>query len=79
MVIEICIGSACHVKGSYEVINTFKRLVEENGLKDRVELKSSFCLGNCSDGPSVRINNEHVISVFPEEAEKVFFKYLEGE
>lgn len=79
MVIEICIGSACHVKGSYEVINIFKKLVKENNLEDRVELRSSFCLGRCSEGPSVRINERDIISVFPEDAESVFFKYLEGE
>ena len=31
--IHICIGSACHVKGSYQVVQRFKELVAERGLE----------------------------------------------
>ena len=33
MVVNVCVGSSCHLKGSYDVIQTLKRLIEENGLK----------------------------------------------
>ncbi len=39
--IEICIGSACHLKGSYNVIQDMKRLIAEHQLEEKVELKSS--------------------------------------
>lgn len=61
--IEICIGSACHLKGSYQVIQRMKELLEENKLTDHVELKSSFCLGACGKGVSIRLKGEQVYSI----------------
>lgn len=66
MVIQICIGSACHLKGSYEVINTFKRIIEERDLEQKIELKSSFCLGKCSDAVSIKVDDSEVISITPD-------------
>jgi NADH:ubiquinone oxidoreductase 24 kD subunit len=60
----VCIGSACHLKGSYNVINALQQLVEEYKLADRVDIQASFCLGMCKeDGVSVKIDNREVQSV----------------
>lgn len=69
MVIKVCIGSACHLKGSYEVIKTFKSYIEKNQLEKEIELKSSFCLGRCSEAVSVEANNGELFSVAPESAQ----------
>jgi len=69
MVIQVCIGSACHLKGSYEVIKTMQRVIEEEDLGTLITLKSSFCLGQCSDAVSVKVDEAPVESVTPEEAE----------
>lgn len=71
MIIQICIGSACHIKGSYEVIEVFKQLVMKHELNEIIELKSSFCLGACGQGVSVKVDDE-IISVLPETAERIF-------
>ena len=63
MKIEVCIGSACHLKGSYNIINTFQQMVEEYHLADSVEVNAAFCFGHCAEAVSVRINNEEVQSV----------------
>lgn len=55
MILKVCVGSACHVKGSYEVIETFNRLIIKERLEDRVELKACFCLNNCTQGVSVSL------------------------
>ena len=44
--LRICIGSACHLKGSYEVIEIFQQLIKEKELNDFIELKAAFCLGH---------------------------------
>lgn len=74
--IEVCIGSACHIKGSYKVITELKRLIEENRLVTSVELKSSFCLGHCGQGVSVRLNENEVYSLRPEEVEQFFEEHI---
>lgn len=70
MVIQICIGSACHLKGSYEVINTLKKIIEERQLEEKIELKSSFCLGKCSDAVSIKVDESDVISMTPDKVEE---------
>ncbi len=39
MIVQVCIGSACHLKGSYDVIKTMQRVIEEDDLKNKVILK----------------------------------------
>lgn len=61
--IEICIGSACHLKGSYQAIQRMKELLQQHGLTEQVELKSSFCLGACGKGVSIRLKGVDIHSV----------------
>jgi NADH:ubiquinone oxidoreductase subunit E len=70
--ISVCIGSACHIKGSYNVINTFQQIIEEKNLSDKVELKAIFCLGQCTQGVSVKIDESEVYSVSSSTARKFF-------
>lgn len=70
MIIQVCIGSACHLKGSYEVIKTMQRVIEKENLEDRITLKSSFCLGQCSQAVSVQVDQQEVTSVSPQTAER---------
>lgn len=53
MEIKVCIGSSCHLRGSYDVIEKLKALIAENNLSEKVVLKASFCLGRCGTGVTV--------------------------
>ncbi|KOA19992.1 NADP-reducing hydrogenase subunit HndA [Clostridium homopropionicum DSM 5847] len=78
--ISICIGSACYLKGSNEIIQVFQDKIKEYNLEKEVELIAAFCQGECVKAVAVKIDNNPIISVNPEEAEKVFREYiLEGE
>lgn len=72
--LSICVGSACHLKGSYEVIEKFKYCVNENNLTDIVIIKAAFCLGHCTEAVSVEFNDK-IYSVVPETVE-VFFEEI---
>ena len=37
MKVTICIGSACHLKGSRESSSKLQKLVDENGQSDKVD------------------------------------------
>lgn len=76
--VEVCIGSACHLKGSRKVIETLQNLIAENGLMESVELKSAFCLGVCGSDVSVRIDGGAVDSVAPEKSEQYFNERVLG-
>jgi len=45
--IKICVGSSCHLKGSYNVINEFQHLIEEKALHDKIDIKATFCMKQC--------------------------------
>lgn len=70
MNIYICVGSSCHIKGSYDIIQLTRQAIEENHLEDTVQLSAAFCLGKCTDGVSVKIDDEIICGVskdnFPE-------------
>lgn len=73
MQIKVCIGSACHLKGSYNVITALQEILEEDEKGSQVELKSVFCLGNCQNGVSVQIDDEpQIFSVSPKTARKFY-------
>lgn len=70
--LSVCIGSACHIKGSYNVINAFQGLIEEYNLADKVELVAVFCLGHCTEAVSVTVNDGEVHSVLGSTARDFF-------
>lgn len=70
--ISICIGSACHLKGSYQVVEIFKALVKEYKLEEQIELKADFCLKNCANAVSVMRWDNKLLSVSPENAREIF-------
>lgn len=72
MIVNVCVGSSCHLKGSYDVIQNLKNMIEEKNLGDKIELKASFCLGNCSNGVSMRVDGEPVQNVTPENIKEIF-------
>ena len=71
--LTVCIGSSCHVKGSHQVVETFRSLIDSKGLKDKVELCGTFCLGQCQQGVCVNVGEEF-FSVSPETAAEFFEK-----
>lgn len=72
IIINVCIGSACHIKGSYNVINSLQQLTEEYELSDKVETRAAFCLGHCTQSVSVRIGDGEVQSVTGATAREFF-------
>ena len=71
MTITICIGSSCHLKGSRTIIQKLEELITERQLNDKIELNGSFCMGECSNGVCVKINDE-LLSVSPETVNTFF-------
>jgi NADH:ubiquinone oxidoreductase subunit E len=70
--LTVCIGSSCHIKGSYNVIQTFQQLIEEKMLHDRIDFKSSFCQKQCRN-PGVAVSVNGVVHQVTAESAREFF------
>ena len=58
-VVQICVGSSCHLKGSQEIVELLEKAVEEHGLEGEVILTGSFCAGKCNRiGVTLQVDDE---------------------
>lgn len=73
MEIVICVGSSCHLKGSHRIINRLEELIEEYNMADRVILKASFCMGQCTKGVCATLDGK-VVNYLTYENVDQFFK-----
>ena len=71
MVVSICIGSSCHLKGSRDIVTKLTELISEHKLQEQVELTGAFCMGNCVKGVCVKVDDE-LYSVTPTSTEEFF-------
>lgn len=76
MVVQICIGSACHLRGSYDVIEKLKALIAADRLESKMTLKASFCLGHCGDFVTVKVDDDFLDGVTPETVESIYNNVL---
>ena len=71
MTITVCLGSACHVKGSHYVLEDLRKLIRENHLEEKVKLSGTFCTNNCQKGVCVTVDGT-LFSVSPETVASFF-------
>ena len=59
MIIQICVGSSCHLKGSSDIIELLNKAVADHHLETEVTLAGSFCIGTCNRiGVTVQVDDE---------------------
>ncbi len=73
--IQICRGTACHVKGSAAVLDTIRRVLGiEPGQTTRdgvFSLEVVACMGACGLAPLICADGEFHAGVSPQQAEKI--------
>lgn len=73
MIIQICVGSSCHLKGSEEVVELFRNAVQEHRLESEITLAGSFCAGKCNrSGVTVQIDDDIYTGVTRESFKEFF-------
>jgi len=73
MIIQICVGSSCHLKGSPEIVELLQKAVEEYHLEDEVTLTGSFCIGKCNRiGVTVQVDDDIYTGVTKETFKEFF-------
>ena len=70
MDVTICVGETCHLNGSEVVVKAVMKMLDDEGLRDRVRLRGSFCLGACSRQRDVTVRcGDRLLYTDHEEAE----------
>ena len=54
---HICLGSSCFSRGNKEVVSFIREYLKRNHLEDKVVFRGARCMGHCSNGPNLRIND----------------------
>ncbi len=59
MIIQICVGSSCHLKGSEDIVALLQQAVAEHHLENQITLAGSFCTGQCNRvGVTVQVDDD---------------------
>jgi NADH:ubiquinone oxidoreductase subunit E len=74
LVIQVCVGSSCFLRGSKNVIAEIESLIAHYKLDDIVTLKGNFCFERCSDGVTVMIGEKTFTKVTGESIVDLFEK-----
>lgn len=64
LVIEICMGTSCHLLGAQDLIETIESLPID--IKDKIEVKGATCLQACGKGPNIKVNGLVLSDITPE-------------
>jgi len=77
--VQVCRGTACHVKGSAAVLESVKRVLKVNPgetTKDgEFSLEVVACIGACGLAPVICVNGEFHASVTPQKIQDILDSY----
>ena len=77
LIVQVCVGSSCHLKGSYDIVELIQKAVDEYNIDDEVVLSGSFCIGKCNRiGVTVQVNDDVHVGVTKENFEEFFKKNI---
>ncbi len=73
MIIQICVGSSCHLKGSADIVELLTKAVEEHHLESEITLAGSFCIGKCNRvGVTVQVDDDIHVGITKENFKEFF-------
>ena len=74
----VCGGTACCSSGGTAVVEAFKKELEAAGLKDKVQVVVTGCLGFCEQGPIVKIlpQGTFYVQVKAEDVKEIVAEHL---
>ncbi len=71
-ILRLCMGSACHQYGVYDVLPALQRLLTAHELDAAVEIRGAFCLGPCVNGIVLEIGERQFLNINPQNVEQRF-------
>ena len=77
MVVQVCVGSSCHLKGSQDIVVLLQAAIENEKIGDDVTLVGSFCIGKCNrNGVTVQVDDEIHVGITKENFKEFFAEHI---
>ena len=78
-IINVCMGTACHVRGAERILNELERQLGiergETTADQKFSLETVNCLGACALGPVVVVDQEYHGDMTPGQVDKLMENY----
>lgn len=78
-IVSVCLGTACYVRGAYNVSEHIKEILhirEGETTKDgRFTFEAVRCIGCCSHGPVIKVNEDIYSGIKPEDIQDILNLY----
>lgn len=73
MIVQICVGSSCHIKGSQKIIGLMQDAVSKYGLDGDITLAGCFCSGRCNrTGVTITVDDDVYAGITEENFDNFF-------
>ncbi len=67
IIVEVCVGSSCHLKGAPRIVELLQERIKNNRLEDEITLVGAFCSGKCNRvGVTITVDGVAFVGVTPE-------------
>ena len=77
IIVQSCVGSSCHLKGSPEIVELMQNALAEYNIEDEVVLNGSFCIGKCNRlGVTIQVDDEVHVGITPANFREFFKKNI---
>ena len=77
MIIQICVGSSCHLKGSAEIVELMQKAIADHKLETEVTLAGSFCIGQCNRvGVTIQVDDDVYTGITREDFKEFFSEHV---
>lgn len=77
MIVQVCVGSSCHIKGSPEIVELLQHYIKENDLEEEITLVGSFCIGKCNRvGVTVQVDDDIHVGITRDNFKEFFGEHV---
>ncbi len=67
IVVQVCVGSSCHLKGAPKIVEMLENIIKTNNLENKIDICGSFCVGKCNRvGVTIIVNDTPYVGITPE-------------
>ena len=75
MIIQVCVGSSCHLKGSQDIVMLLQDAIAKNHLE--ITLIGTLCVGKCNRvGVSVVVDDDIHVGITRENFGEFFAQHI---